>query len=170
MLRVAPLRPLIRRLPARLLLAAVLLVVTAAACSRDPERARWARGESVGRLVAQLLQEADTSARLSLGELAPFRWQQLYIFAPRTTPDSVRRAIGIDWPGAEASGIATADTAALLVFTADGGVIAATMHPRDYGDFVPVATGQPLTPDQAVFRAQRPAGGRWTVRRAQPGR
>ena len=163
-------RPLARRSAARRLLAALVLVTAVGACTRDPERARWARGESVGRLVAQLLQDADSSARLSLGELAPFRWQHLYIFAPHTSPDSVRRAIGIDWPGATASGLATADTAALLVFTAEGDVIAATMHPRDYGDFVPVATGQPLDPAEAVFTATRPAGGRWTIRRGEPAR
>lgn len=143
-----------------LLLAA--LTLAPAACNRDPESVRWVRGEAVGRLVAELLQQKDSVNSVNLADLAPYRWDSLYIFPPRTSAAAVGSAMGIEWEGAERSGIAQVDTAALLVFTQGGEVVAATMHPREYGDFVPSATvvGSGAIPsDRARFDVVRPSGG-----------
>ena len=143
-----------------LALGAAILVATA--CARDPESSRWARGESVGRLVAELLQQKDSVDSVNLADLAPYRWDSLYIFPPHTTPAAVDSTLGMDWGGAEGSGIAQVDTAALLVFTSGGEVVAATMHPREYGDFVPSATtgeSGAIPSDRARFDVVRPAGG-----------
>ena len=134
------------------------------ACTRDAESARWARGEAVGRLVAELLQQKDSVQSINLAELAPFRWDRLYIFAPYTSSSAVEEALGEPWSGAERSGIARVDTAALLVFLAGDDIVAATMHPREYGDFVPVAGTSARSQSQALFRIDRPSKGSWLMR------
>lgn len=146
----------------RLALTLILALATLAACSRDPESARWSRGEAVGRLVAELLQQKEPPDSINLADIAPFRWDRLYIFAPHTSAQAVDQALGVTWVGAERSGIAQVDTAALLVFMVGDDIVAATMHPRAYGDFVPSAGGPPRTPARAVFRVERTAGG-WVM-------
>lgn len=152
----------VRRLALTTALAIGALAI-ASACSRDPESARWARGEAVGRLVAALLQQKDTVRSINLAELAPFRWDRLYIFPPHTRAPEVEQSLGAPWSGAERSGIARVDTAALLVFMAGDEIVAATMHPREYGDFVPVAGTAARSREQALFRVERPAGGGWLM-------
>jgi hypothetical protein len=138
-------------------LLAALLVVLAAACFESAEEAMWARGESVGRLMVERLSARDAPEVLRLGDLAPFRWERLYLFAPYTPPQVVTDSLGFAWPGAEASRIAQVDTATLMVFTAGREVIAATMHPRKYGDFAPALLGRGYTPAEATFRVTRTA-------------
>lgn len=150
----------------RLTLTVVMVVgvmFAASACSRDPESARWARGEAVGRLVAELLQQKDSVQTINLAELAPFRWDRLYIFAPHTTAPTVEQALGRPWSGAERSGIAQVDTATLLVFMAGDDIVAATMHPRAYGDFAADAATTPRSPAGALFRVERGSSGGWLM-------
>lgn len=159
-----------RRLLTRTLARSIALTVALGAlavigaCNRDVESARLARGEAVGRLVAELLQQKDSVQYINLAELAPFRWDRLYIFAPHTSAAAVDAAIGEPWSGAELSGIARVDTATLLVFLAGREIVAATMHPRDYGDFVPVAGMSARSPAQARFRIDRSKKGSWLMR------
>lgn len=152
-----------RRLALTMALTMGALAAAVSACSRDPESARWARGEAVGRLVAELLQQKDSVQTVNLAELAPFRWDRLYIFAPHTPVPAVEQALGSPWSGAERSGIAQVDTAALLVFMAGDDIVAATMQPRAYGDFVPSAGPTARTPARALFRVERKAGGGWLM-------
>lgn len=164
-----PSPPRHRRLATAAFLTALLATSLTSACAGDPESVRWARGEAVGRLVAELLQQKDSVDTVNLADLAPFRWDSLYIFPPRTPVSVVDSVIAIPWGGAELSGIARVDTAALLVFTDGGEVVAATMHPREYGDFVPSSTvGGPgaIPSDRARFDVVRPAGGGRLMRRA----
>ena len=136
---------------------AALLVVAATACFESADEAIWARGESVGRLVVERLSARDAPEILRLGDLPPFRWERLYLFAPYTPAQVVTDSLGFAWPGAAASRIAQLDTATLMVFTAGGTVIAATMHPRKYGDFAPDLLNRGYTPAEATFRVERTA-------------
>lgn len=150
----------------RVVLATALFVgtiVAASGCSTDAESARWSRGEAVGRLVAELLLKKDSVQTVNLAELAPFRWDRLYIFAPHTSATTVEQALGEPWIGAERSNIAQLDTATLLVFMAGKEIVAATMQPREYGDFTPAASSSPLSPAQALFRVERRPGGGWLM-------
>lgn len=144
-----------RRLPALLAAAALSL----AACARSADDAVWARGEAVGRLVVERLSENEKLRQVDLGQLTPFRWERLYIFAPHTPATVVTDSLGHPWPGAEASRIAQVDTANLLVFTAGDEVIAATMHPRRYGDFAPERLGRGYAPTEATFQVERGPNG-----------
>ncbi|HEY0971576.1 MAG TPA: hypothetical protein VGE02_11470 [Gemmatimonadales bacterium] len=145
----------------RLRLAAALLVVAASvvACFRDADEAVWARGEAVGRLVVERLTENEKLRQVDLAQLAPFRWDRLYVFGPYTPARVVTDSLGHPWPGAEASRIAQVDTANLIVFTAGDEVIAATMHPRRYGDFTSELLGRGYAPSEAVFTVERSAEG-----------
>ncbi len=150
----------------RTALAKVLLlgaILATGGCSGDPESARWSRGEAVGRLVAEVLQKKDSVRTVNLAELAPFRWDRLYIFAPHTSASAVEQAIGKPWSGAERSNIAQLDTATLLVFMAGDEIVAATMQPRDYGDFTAAASVSPRSPAQGLFRVERLPGGGWLM-------
>lgn len=146
-----------RPLRSRLALAALALAPALAACFADEDEAVLARGEAVGRLVVERLSENKELETVRLGELSPFRWERLYVFAPGTAPQTIVDSLGRPWPLAERTGIAVLDTANLLVFTAGGEVIAATMHPKRYGDFAPALTGRGYAPDEAVFRVERTA-------------
>ncbi|MHB1224129.1 MAG: hypothetical protein ACYC2G_08830 [Gemmatimonadaceae bacterium] len=153
-----------RRLTLTWAVVALGVLTLTGACTSDPESARWARGEAVGRLVAELLQQKTPVQSVNLADLTPFRWDRLYIFAPHTSSSAVEEALGRPWSGAERSGIARVDTAALLVFVAGDDIVAATMHPREYGDFVPVAGTSARSQAQALFRVERPAEGSWLMR------
>ncbi len=158
--------PLPQLTPRRIAFATVLFVgaiVAASGCSSDPESARWSRGEAVGRLVAEVLLKKDSVQTVNLAELAPFRWDRLFIFAPYTTTSTVEQSLGQPWSGAERSNIARVDTATLLVFMTGNEIVAATMQPRDYGDFTPAASTSPLSPGQALFRVERRPGSGWIM-------
>lgn len=155
-----------RSLRSRLALAALVLAPALAACFADEDEAVLARGESVGRLVVERLTENEAIETVRLGDLSPFRWERLYVFAPHTAAETVVDSLGRPWPLAARTGIAVLDTANLLVFTAGGEVIAATMHPKRYGDFEPALTGRSYTPDEAVFRVERTAENTPMFRRA----
>ncbi len=162
--------PLPTLTPRRIAFATVLFVgaiVAASGCSSDPESARWSRGEAVGRLVAEVLLKKDSVQTVNLAELAPFRWDRLYIFAPYTTPSTVEQSLGQPWSGAERSNIARVDTATLLVFMAGNEIVAATMQPRDYGDFTPAAGTSPRSPAQALFTVERRPGSGWIMHAAR---
>ena len=138
-------------------LLAVVTIISTAACFRSEEDAVWARGEAVGRLVVERLTENEKLRVVDLAQLAPFRWERLYIFGPYTPAQLVTDSLGYPWAGAEASRIAQVDTANLVIFTVDDEVVAATMHPRRYGDFASELLGRGYAPSEAVFRVERSA-------------
>ncbi len=151
--RPRPLRPL------RPIAAALLLVAAPLACARDADDAVWARGEAVGRLVVERLSENERLETVDLAQLAPFRWERLYLFGPYTPASVVTDSLGHAWPGAEASRIAQVDTANLVIFTVGDDVVAATMHPRRYGDFTDDLLGRGYAPAEARFTVTRSAEG-----------
>jgi hypothetical protein len=142
-----------------LALLAVTATLATTACFRDAEDATWARGEAVGRLVVERLTENEKLRVVDLAQLAPFRWDRLYIFGPYTPAELVTDSLGHPWAGAEASRIAQVDTANLLVFTSGDEVVAATMHPRRYGDFTTELLGRGYAPAEARFEVERSGEG-----------
>ena len=78
---------------------------------------------------------------------------------PATPASVVTDSLGHPWPGAEASRIAQVDTANLVVFTVGDEIVAATMHPRRYGDFTTDLLGRGYAPAEARFTVTRSAEG-----------
>lgn len=140
-------------------LLAVTAALSTAACFRSEEDAVWGRGEAVGRLVVERLTENERLRVVDLAQLAPFRWERLYIFGPYTPAQLVTDSLGHPWGGAEASRIAQVDTASLMIFVAGDEVVAATMHPRRYGDFTSELLGRGYAPSEARFEVERSAEG-----------
>ena len=120
-------------------------------CVADPETAILARGEAMSYVLAEQV-DRGVGTSINLADLAPFRWDRLYVFGPGTPMATVRDSVGGLWPGAARYGSATSDTVSLLVFMADRRVLAAAVHPRRHGDFAPARTGRGYAPSEAVFR------------------
>lgn len=140
---------------------ALLLLLGAPACAGDGGAAVWGRGEAVRQLVQSEVQRADGGSRVDLRDLAPFRWETLYVLAPGTPADSVTAAIGASLPGAaRLGGPQVSDSATLLVFTAGGDVIAAALLPHARVEVDAAATGRRYGPDSAGFRIQGLGEGR----------
>jgi hypothetical protein len=135
----------------------------AVACVGDPATAVWGRGEAVVQLVQERATRADDDATLDLADLAPFRWEAMYVLAPGTPADSVQRALGTALPGGARVGAAVADSLTLLVFTAGADVLAAAFLPRGRVDVDPAATGRRYGADGARFRVEPVGEGRWRL-------
>lgn len=131
------------------LVAVVCATLLVAGCSRDS--AILARGEAMSYVLAEQV-DRGVGTSVNLADLAPFRWDRLYVFGPGTPMATVRDSVGALWPGAERYGRATPDTVDLLVFTANRTVLAASAHPRRHGDFAPERAGRGYAPAEAVFR------------------
>ena len=145
-----------RLLPPRALRAIVVAAITgaalaAAACARDPESAIRVRGEAMSYVLAEQV-ERGVGTSVNLADLAPFRWDRMYVFGPGTPIETVRDSVGAPWPGLARYGRATPDTVSLLVFVAERQVLAAAAHPRRRGDFAPARTGRGYAPSEAIFR------------------
>jgi hypothetical protein len=94
---------------------------------------------------------STNATQINLADLTDFAWDNLYIFAPYTTPEQINVALGFTWPDAESSDIAMHDDITLLVFVENGRVVDHVEFPRAQGDFAAAAAAQPYPPEQAVF-------------------
>ncbi|MFC4076990.1 hypothetical protein [Salinithrix halophila] len=93
-----------------------------------------------------------------------FSWDKLYIFGPYSTAKSINESLGFKW---EEAGDVIRDLKGdeglnLLVFVQGDEVVRHVKHKRKNGDFLPVTT--PLTPDTAVFLADKNKDGWWVFR------
>jgi hypothetical protein len=88
---------------------------------------------------------------LRMVDYTRFEWDRFFVFGPYTTPDQIEHALGLDWKGAQRSGIAERDGICLLVFVNDSEVVRFVEQPRDEGDWADVARPQPFTPRTARF-------------------
>ena len=141
-----------RRFFAPLRLTAPLVAsLAAASCGADADTAIQVRGEAMSYVLAEQV-EGRIGTVVNLADLAPFRWDRLYVFGPGTPVATVRDSVGSSWPGLSHFGAATPDTVNLLIFVGDGRVLAAAAHPRRHGDVAPARVGRGYTPAQALFR------------------
>ncbi|HWJ21936.1 MAG TPA: hypothetical protein VNS52_06240 [Gemmatimonadaceae bacterium] len=131
--------------------ATTLVALATGACARDAESAIRVRGEAMSYVLAEQV-ERGVGTSVNLADLAPFRWDRMYVFGPGTPIETVRDSVGAPWPGLARYGRATPDTVSLLVFVAERQVLAAAAHPRRRGDFAPARTGRGYAPSEAIFR------------------
>ena len=139
----------------RTLAAAFLL---AAACAGDPARGVWARGEAVAQLVAEQAREVEPGTTLRLADLAPFRWERLYVLPGGDAPTALADSLGADWPALAAGAPAGREGAPRLVFLAGGAVVAAGALPAAAAELAPELLGRSWPADSAVVRVERRAG------------
>lgn len=152
-----------RRVTAPLLPLLGALTALGTACAGDAGSAVWGRGEAVGQLVQERVSRADGGTRVDLRDMAPFRWEALYVLAPGTSLDSVHAALGGPLPGEARLGAQVPDSATLLVFTAGRDVLAAAFLPRARVEMAPAAAGRRYAPDSAAFRVEAAGEGRWRL-------
>lgn len=138
--------------------ALLLLLILPLACSIDPARAAWRRGEAVTQIVAERSRTVDPGAALSLRDLLPFRWQRMYVVAPDGPSPALRDSLGASWPAVAAATPAKHAADARLVFLADGQVIAAAAMPTGAAQLAPALVGRGYAPDEATFHVERAPG------------
>lgn len=104
--------------------------------------------------LAAAVQAGDTL--IELNEVALFDWSDVYIIPPYTTKARAEKAMGVSWPW-RWSAIEFRDEFMLLVFLDSGRVVGIVEHPRNPGDFAPVAKIQRYTRSNARFAVRRSA-------------
>ena len=100
--------------------------------------------------IATQVRVADSTIRLDAA--TPFAWDTVYLFGPYTPASIVRQRLADRISSRMAASMEMAEGEVLLVFVADGRIVASARMPRYAGDFTEVARAGPLTPEQAVFR------------------
>jgi len=153
----------VRRLASVLVLvAAFVLVVSGCGSRAAPD------SELSNAITKQA--EAGAGTVIDFVALTDFQWERLYIFDPYTTVDEIHRALGFRWNAAASTGIDKLDGIALLVFVEGDEVVRYVEHPRNRGDFVPLARPEPWsTTDKFVIVQVDDLGQPWLeVRQAAP--
>ncbi|HEU4628940.1 MAG TPA: hypothetical protein VFS08_04320 [Gemmatimonadaceae bacterium] len=139
-------------------LALVLMVALTLACAFDAPHAAWRRGEAVTQIVAQRSREVTPGASLNLRDLLPFHWQRMYVVPAGGPSPALRDSLGASWPAVVAVTPAKLADDALLVFLADGQVIAAAAMPTAAAGLAPELVGRGFAPDEATFHVERAPG------------
>jgi hypothetical protein len=94
---------------------------------------------------------STNATQINLADLTDFAWDNLYIFAPYTTPEQINAALGFTWPEAASADITLHDDITLLIFVQNGRIVDHVEFPRAQGDFAAAAAAQPYTPERAIF-------------------
>ena len=122
--------------------ATLALALTSAACAAD--------GFSAA--LGQTLRN-DHPAVVDLAAVAPFKWDEVFVFGTGSTREANCKAIQGTWlecrttlPEAVPAG------SFLLVFRAKGRVVRAEPHPRANGDFSATGLPQPVQRAAATFK------------------
>lgn len=114
--------------------------------------------EGFSAALAQKLQ-TERPAAVDLGTVAPFNWDELFVFAPGTPRDASCKAIQGTWLECRTTlpDPVPADRF-LLVFRAKGRIVRAEPHPRANGEFVAASLPQPVQRAAAAFKVSPGAG------------
>ena len=134
---------------------ALILLALLLGCSPDPARAAWRRGEAITQIVAERARAVDPGASLSLRDLAPFRWERLYVVDTGGPRPALRDSLGASWPAVAAATPAKLAGDVLFVFLARDQVIAAAALPTGAAGLAPELVGRGYLPDEASFRVER---------------
>jgi hypothetical protein len=134
---------------------ALVILALAMACSPDPSRAAWRRGEAITQIVAERARAVDPGATLSLRDLAPFRWERLYVVDGAGPQAALRDSLGASWSAVSATAPTAKAGDAVLVFLAGGQVIAAAALPTEAARLAPELVGRGYAPDEAAFHVER---------------
>src|SRR5512133_103359 len=99
--RPVPLSPrtAMRRFPAASLFSLLLATGVLGGCVHDAESAIEVRGEALSYVLAEQVQSVARGTTVNLADLAPFRWERLYVFAPGTSASIIRDSVRVAWPG-----------------------------------------------------------------------
>jgi hypothetical protein len=96
---------------------------------------------------------------LELASIAKFPWDRVFVFVPYTSCSDITDSIGFKWGRDMLTSIESSDSVNLIVFTQGGHVTCWFEHPRDEGDFAPVASLIGYTRTEAKFEIQRDENG-----------
>lgn len=92
--------------------------------------------------------------QISMSDVTPFEWDELFIFPPYSSEEMVNEALGFAWQEYDKSGIEYNDGHALLVFIRDDKTAAWCMNPRNNGDFAHLFNSNGYSKSKAVFRIE----------------
>ena len=127
---------------------------------------RFAKSGPVGWEIKRQLRNRGVRT-VSLAQVTPFVWSELFLFNPYSSRDSVCKTLGIEL--AQCSKVVTSEFVdegvVLLVFRNSGVVVHSELHFRFHGDFAPVPPNQPIARAAASFQAvaegQSSSGEQW---------
>lgn len=96
--------------------------------------------------------------RVSLDSLAPGPWRAIYVFAPYTPDEWLRRCVGAK---VYSNGIEAREDINLIVFVDTANHARSVAVKRLGVDFAPEGTSHAYAPDSAIFVVRNPASGAW---------
>jgi hypothetical protein len=112
-----------------LCLVPLLLLSLLTACSESEQ-------DSISKNIADQVKAGKT---VDLANLGSDDWEKLCIVGPYTDNAEVEKILGFPWDIEQNSPTSTTDGTVLLLFIQDKTVVTSVDHPRDLGDFDPVA-------------------------------
>jgi hypothetical protein len=156
---------MLRRLALAMMLAAGF--GCAGGCAQD-----MAPGSLDERLAMAVQRAGETRRPLALKEPTDFAWDKVYVFAPYTPPEAIRKDLGFAWAEAGRTGIDSRDDVTLLVFVKNQRVVRSLAFPRNRGDWAMIENHAGFTPAQAVFKvtAEDASPAWWVVSETKPSR
>ena len=77
---------------------------------------------------------------IDLMQAVPITWDKLCILGPYSGDEEAERTLGFKWPAERRTSIENNDGIALLLFVQNNSVVEYIEHPRDQGDFAPLAS------------------------------
>lgn len=92
----------------------------------------------------------STNKGLVLSELLDFEWNEVHVFKPYSTLETINEQLGFNWKDSSKSNIHESDDFNLLVFTNDQSVVNYLKWPRNMGDFLKLQKTR-LTKEQSNF-------------------
>lgn len=101
--------------------------------------------------------QAEPLTEIDLGTVNPFAWEDMYVFAPRTTREENCKTVAVGWFECKFTfPSVVGDDEYFLVFRRKGQIIRAERHPRANGAFSASSSRhpQPVLASAAVFRVE----------------
>ena len=134
-----------------LALGAAIVMMSVPGCSgtRHKDRFQWA--QFVKNAIEYKAANKNEPVYFDVPRIMPFAWEELYVFPPYTSVESIEKALGFGWGLAKDIGLSERDDITLLVFVIRKGVHEYIEQPRSEGDFSRLKTGRPYEPNQAYF-------------------
>ena len=94
----------------------------------------------------------DPEGLLDFRDIAPFRWDQIFIFRPYSSHAVINKALGFQWKDVEESIISQSDSVNLIVLVDEHRVVHWCELPRSICDLSNVASTNGYTRENAIFQ------------------
>ncbi|UCH84695.1 MAG: hypothetical protein JSW50_03095 [Candidatus Latescibacterota bacterium] len=137
------------RITVLMLAGMVMLFLNGCEGRRHKDRFQWAN--FVNDAVKLKASGQTEAVYFDVPRIMPFEWEKFYVFAPRTTVETIEKTIGFGWRAAKKTKISERDDITLLVFVAGFTIHEYIVQPRAEGDFSELKTAHPYTRRQAYF-------------------